>query len=113
MIVWFFVREKNGSSTEPGIQLPTMTAARTATTPNADAWAMPPPFRTLVMYHPMARPIGIVQAIVKVPHELPGTSSNDPGGRSIALVSSAFADHSAGVSIKNASDRGVGGAEAV
>src|SRR3989442_862015 len=96
---------------EPGIQLPMMTAATTATTPNAEAAATPPPLRTLVMYHPMTRPIGIVQAMVKVPQELPGTSSCDPAGSSIALVSLAWADHSAGVSIKNASDRGVGGAD--
>ena len=32
------------------------------------------------MYKPTKSAIGIVQAIVNVPHELPGTSISRPGG---------------------------------
>src|SRR5476651_435441 len=70
------LREKYGSKTEPGIKLPAMVAAKTPTPPMRDAsttW----PLRILYIHRPTNRAIGMVQAIVNVPQELPGTSCAD------------------------------------
>ena len=44
------------------------------------------PLRSLYMYSPIASAIGTVQAIVNVPHELPGTACVDAGGQADAAL---------------------------
>src|SRR3954454_22236519 len=79
-MVWFRDRENKGPSDEVGIDAPAIVAASTATAPTSDA-ATTYPLRKRYMYQPTNRAIGIVQAIVNVPHELPGTSRFAPSGR--------------------------------
>src|SRR4051812_32113484 len=79
-MVWFREREKKASDDEPGIDAPAIVAASTATAPTSDA-STTRPLRNRYMYQPTNRAIGIVQAIVNVPHELPGTSRLAPAGR--------------------------------
>src|SRR3954470_13962671 len=73
-------REKYGSSREPGIDAPATVAAGTATAPTSGA-STTSPLRKRYMYQPTNRAIGMVQAIVNVPQELPGTSRLAPSGR--------------------------------
>src|SRR3954463_8405873 len=62
-----------GSSRGPGMYAPATVAARTPTAPSSDA-STTFPLRNRYMYQPTSNAIGIVQAIVNVPHELPRTS---------------------------------------
>ena len=71
--------EKYGSSAEPGIQFPATVAANVAAAPISDA-STTCPLRSLYMYRPINSAIGTVQAIVNVPHELPGTACFAPAG---------------------------------
>src|SRR5262249_42977972 len=73
------VSEKKGSSAEPGTQLPTTTAPSVARAPSSDA-STTAPLRILYMYRPTNSAMGMVQAMVKVPQELPGTTWTQPGG---------------------------------
>src|SRR6516164_6881402 len=77
-------RENAPSNGEPGIQLPATVAASTATAPMIDA-STTLPLRSRYMYRPTNRAIGIVQAIVNVPQELPGMTTRAPSGNVIAL----------------------------
>src|SRR5262249_45378440 len=72
---------KNGSSREPGIKAPANVAASTAAAPRSDASRILP-LRRRYMYQPTKRAIGIVQAMVNVPQELPGTRRRVSGGSS-------------------------------
>src|SRR6476469_438013 len=72
--------EKNGSSGEPCTQLPATVAKRTPTAPMADA-STTRPLRNLYIQKLTKSAIGIVQAMVKVPHELPGSTWTLPDAR--------------------------------
>src|SRR5690348_13225257 len=74
------VRENNHSTDDPGTQCPTTTAASTRAPPITDASATRPG-RMRYIHRPTNRAIGTVQAMVNVPHELPGTICLDPAGR--------------------------------
>src|SRR3954453_19262101 len=65
--------EKYGSRAQPRPQAPAPVAASTPAAPTTEA-STTRPLRNLYMYQPTNSAIGIVQAIVNVPHELPGTS---------------------------------------
>src|SRR3954447_12607044 len=79
-MVWFRDRENRASDGEPGIEAPATVAASTATAPTSEA-STTFPLRKRYMYQPTNRAIGMVQAIVNVPQELPGTSRLAPSGR--------------------------------
>src|SRR3954452_24109075 len=79
-IVAFRDSENHGSSPDPGIKTPANVAASTAAAPITDASTVFPG-RNLDMYQPTNSAIGIVQAIVNVPQELPGTSRLASFGR--------------------------------
>ena len=68
---------KYGSSGEPGIQPPMTVAANVAAAPISEA-STTRPLRMRYMYSPTNSAIGIVQAIVNVPQELPGTCCLTP-----------------------------------
>src|SRR6478736_1759041 len=85
MIVSSREREKNFSSGEPGIQWPAIVTPIVAAAPISEASRILP-LRSLYMYSPTKSAIGIVQAIVNVPQELPGTSCVTPAG-SVSLRS--------------------------
>src|SRR3954453_8366256 len=72
--------EKYGSRAQPRPQAPAPVAASTPAAPTSDA-STTFPLRNRYMYQPTNRAIGIVQAIVNVPQELPGTSRLAPSGR--------------------------------
>src|SRR5436309_699302 len=69
-VVQFFDRLNTSRSGECGIQLPATVAARTSAAPISDA-STTRPLRMRYMYKPTNSAIGIVQAMVNVPHELP------------------------------------------
>src|SRR5262245_7121251 len=94
-VVCPLVSEKNGSSGDPGIQLPTTVAISTPPAPISDA-SMTRPLRILYMYRPTNRAIGMVQKIVNVPHDDPGTGSTVPAGRVTRFRSSGTSVVSAG-----------------
>ena len=73
------VSENQPSSREPGTQLPTKTAVSVSAAPINEACTTAPG-RIRYMYSPTKSAIGIVQAIVNVPHEEPGTSTSQPSG---------------------------------
>src|SRR5579883_1176675 len=79
-------REKYGSSREPGTQFPATTAARISAPPMSDA-STTRPGRRRYMYSPTRSATGIVQAMVNVPQELPGTSWTEPAGRMYSVGS--------------------------
>src|SRR5262245_52642463 len=79
-VVCPFDSENQPSIGEPGIQLPATVAAIVSTAPINDACTTAP-LLMRYMYRPTNSAIGIVQAIVKVPHDEPGTSTSHPGGR--------------------------------
>ncbi len=64
------------------IQAPANVAASTHAAPISDA-SRTFPCRNRYMYQPTNSAIGMVAAIVNVPHELPGTSRCDFSGRII------------------------------
>src|SRR3954453_8887775 len=72
--------EKYGSRAQPRPQAPAPVAASTPAAPTSDA-STTRPLRNRYMYQPTNSAIGIVQAIVNVPHELPGTTRLAPFGR--------------------------------
>ena len=74
-MVWFFDREKYGSSAEPGIQEPATVAKRTRTAPIAEASVMWPG-RSQYIQKLTSRAIGIVMAIVKVPQHVGSIETN-------------------------------------
>src|SRR3954468_16646013 len=74
------VSEKNRSHDAPGIQSPATTAASVRTPPMSDA-STTRPGRMRYIHSPTSRAIGIVQAMVNVPHELPGTTWEQSLGR--------------------------------
>jgi hypothetical protein len=60
------------------------------------------PFRNRYMYQPTSSAIGIVQAIVNVPQELPGTSRLAPAGMTRPSPSGLdFKDSRAGIARSN------------
>src|SRR3954453_2273029 len=65
--------EKYGSRAQPRPQAPAPVAASTPAAPTTEA-STTFPLRNRYMYQPTNSAIGIVQAMVNVPHELPGTS---------------------------------------
>src|SRR5262249_46523361 len=65
--------EKYGSRNEPGTRLPATVAPRTPIPPMIEASATLP-LRILYIHRPTNSAMGIVQAMVKVPQELPGMS---------------------------------------
>src|SRR5262252_7988047 len=85
MIVSSRDSEKNRSSAEPGIQCPAIVTPIVAAAPMSDASRIFP-LRILYMYQPTNSAIGIVQAMVNVPQELPGTSCVTPAD-SVSLPS--------------------------
>src|SRR5713226_4053134 len=105
-MVPFFESENIEANCEPGIQLPTITAARTARTPISVASPILP-LRIRYIQRPMKSPMGMVQAIVKVPQELPGTNSRAPFGKVTVSVPSSEPLDALGTSIKKASERAV------
>ncbi len=78
-MVWSRLSEKNRSSGEPGTQCPATTAASVRATPMTDA-STTRPGRMRYIHSPTSSAIGIVQAMVNVPHELPGTTCVQPAG---------------------------------
>src|SRR4051812_30933301 len=71
---------KNRSSGEPGMNPPRNVAPSVSTAPMRDA-STTCPGRILYMYRPTNSAIGIVSAMVNVPHELPGTTRTASGGK--------------------------------
>src|SRR5262245_61540653 len=63
--------KKTGSNAEPGIHAPATVAANTPAAPISDA-SRTFPLRIRYIHRATKRAIGIVQTIVKAPHELPG-----------------------------------------
>src|SRR5436309_1219211 len=78
-MVWSRDSSKKGPSLDPGIAAPATVAASTPTAPTSEA-STTRPLRNRYMYQPTNSAIGIVQAMVNVPHELPGTSRVAPLG---------------------------------
>src|SRR3954453_11370373 len=74
--------EKYGSRAQPRPQAPAPVAASTPAAPTTEASTIFP-LRNRLMYQPTNSAIGIVQAIVNVPHELPGTRRRAVAGRTI------------------------------
>src|SRR5262249_21701154 len=103
MIVSCRLSEKNRSHIDPGIQWPAMVTAIVAAAPISDASRIFPR-RNLYIYRPTNSAIGIVQAIVNVPHELPGTANTAPAGN-VTRPSTAVNDSDAGTDIWNDSGR--------
>ena len=68
------------------MKAPAKVAASTAAAPRSDASRILP-LRKRYMYQPTKSAIGIVQAIVNVPHELPGTSRRAFSGKTQPLPS--------------------------
>src|SRR5436309_4176320 len=79
-IVWSRLRENQPSSGEPGTQLPTTTAPMVSTPPMSDA-STTFPGRMRYIHRPVKSAIGIVQAMVNVPHDEPGTTWEQPADR--------------------------------
>src|SRR5262245_36419798 len=77
--------EKYCSSAEPGIQFPATVTPVGAAAPHSEA-STTRPLRSLYMYRPTSSAMGIVQAMVNAPQELPGTSCTTPEG-SVSLPS--------------------------
>ena len=102
------VRENNGSSGEPGINRPKTVTATTATAPISDA-STTCPLRIRYMYKPTKSAIGMVQAMVNVPQELPLTICLHPAGRVTPRQPSAwtFSGVSAGTWTRKSSERGM------
>src|SRR5439155_25781860 len=63
---------------------PTNVATSVSAPPMSDASTIRP-LRILYMYRPTNRAMGMVQAIVNVPHDEPGTRRTAPGGNLAAL----------------------------
>src|SRR5947209_1759916 len=72
-MVWSRDSSKSGRKLDSGIHAPATVAASTPAAPTSDA-STTFPLRNRYMYQPTNSAIGIVQAMVNVPHELPGTS---------------------------------------
>src|SRR5260370_40066309 len=72
-IVSVLVSEKIGASGDPGTHAPRTVAASTPAPPMSDA-STTRPLRILYIHRPTKSAMGIVHAIVNVPHELPGTT---------------------------------------
>src|SRR5262245_13342741 len=72
---------------ESATQRPATVAASTPAAPINDA-STTRPLRILYIYRPTNKAMGIVQAIVNVPQELPGTSSTASAGSAIVHFAS-------------------------
>src|SRR3954464_15713573 len=102
-IVWSRESRKNRSTGEPGTSAPAYVAASTPAAPTSEA-STTLPLRNRYMYQPTNRAIGIVQAIVNVPHELPGTSRLASLGRTNPTPSGpSFIDEPGGIERRNGS----------
>ena len=73
-------------------------AANVAAAPISDA-STTRPLRILYMYKPINSAIGTVQAIVNVPHELPGHELLGPGRQRDAMVATVL-EHVARASLR-------------
>src|SRR5262249_9798205 len=104
--------EKYPSHGEPGIQLPTTTAASVKAAPISDASTVFPG-RRRYMYQPTNRAMGMVQAMVKTPHEEPGTSCTLLGGMTSTLSAAGVRGVSAGTCTEKPSGRVCGGSAEV
>src|SRR4051794_6425604 len=85
-MVWSRDSSKKGRRLDSGTQAPAIVAASTPAAPTSEA-STTLPLRNRYMYQPTNSAIGIVQAMVNVPHELPGTSRLAPLGRTKPGVS--------------------------
>src|SRR5437879_10634950 len=108
-VAWAWVREKNSRRGEPGIRLPATVAARTPAAPISDA-SRTRPLRMRYMYRPTNRAMGMVQAMVKVPQDEPGTTWAQPAGRRTAPAPAVRGPVSAGARTWNDSGRSEAGA---
>src|SRR6266849_10938481 len=97
------VSEKIDSSDDPGIHRPTTVAATTPTAPIRDA-STTCPRRILYMYRPTKKAIGMVQAMVNVPQDDPGTTCLHLAG-SVTTPSTGISGVSAGTRTTNCSER--------
>src|SRR5262245_38323250 len=89
-IVQFFDRLNTSRSGECGIQLPAIVAASTSAAPISDA-STTLPLRILYMYRATKSAIGIVQAMLNMPHDEPGTRSWLLGG-SFTIAARSFSN---------------------
>ena len=80
-MVWSCVSEKYGSSGEPGNPVARRRPPPSVSAPPMSDASTTLPLRMRYMYRPTNRAIGIVQAMVNVPHELPGTTCLQPCGQ--------------------------------
>ena len=79
-MVWSRVSENHAAIADRDTGSPTTTAASVSTPPMSDA-STTFPGRTRYIHSPTSRAIGMVAAMVNVPHELPGITCTLPAGR--------------------------------